>query len=103
MLKGQIGFTGFVMSDFGALHDTLKGLAAGDDMETGTTTVYDGALLAAVQSGQASLALVNDAVLRILTTCSASASSTPTTHRRRSRWQRTARWRARSSARRSRC
>jgi beta-glucosidase len=67
VLKGQIGFTGFVMSDFGALHDTLTGLAAGDDMETGTTTVYDGALLAAVQSGQASLALVNDAVLRILT------------------------------------
>ena len=68
VLKGQIGFTGFVMSDFGALHDTLKGLAGGDDMETGTTTIYDGALLAAVQSGQASLALVNDAVLRILTT-----------------------------------
>jgi beta-glucosidase len=67
VLKGQIGFTGFVMSDFGALHDTLKGLAAGDDLETGTTTVYDGALLAAVQSGQASLALVDDAVLRILT------------------------------------
>ncbi len=68
VLKGQIGFTGFVMSDFGALHDTLKGLAAGDDLETGTTTIYDGALLAAVQSGQASLALVDDAVLRILTT-----------------------------------
>ena len=67
VLKGQIGFTGFVMSDFGALHDMLTGLAAGDDMETGTTTIYDGALLAAVQSGQASLALVNDAVLRILT------------------------------------
>jgi beta-glucosidase len=68
VLKGHLRFTGFVMSDFGALHDTLKGLAAGDDMETGTVTVYDGALLAAVQSGQASLALVDDAVLRILTT-----------------------------------
>src|SRR6266851_4420329 len=68
VLKGQIGFSGFVMSDFGALHDTLTGLSGGDDMETGTTTVYDGALLAAVQSGQASLALVDDAVLRILTT-----------------------------------
>ena len=67
VLKGQLHFTGFVMSDFGALHDTLKGLTAGDDLETGTTTVYDGALLAAVQSGQASLALVNDACLRILT------------------------------------
>ena len=68
VLKGQLDFSGFVMSDFGALHDTLKGLAAGDDLETGTTTIYDGALLAAVQSGQASLALVDDAVLRILTT-----------------------------------
>jgi beta-glucosidase len=68
VLKGQLHFTGFVMSDFGALHDTLKGLTAGDDLETGTTTVYDGALLAAVQSGQASLALVDDACLRILTT-----------------------------------
>jgi beta-glucosidase len=68
VLKGQIGFSGFVMSDFGALHDTLPGLSGGDDMETGSTTVYDGALLAAVQSGQASLALVGDAVLRILTT-----------------------------------
>lgn len=68
VLKGQLGFTGFVMSDFGALHETLKGLAAGDDLETGTTTIYDGALLAAVQSGQASLALVDDAVRRILTT-----------------------------------
>ena len=68
VLKGQIGFSGFVMSDFGALHDMLPGLSGGDDMETGTTTVYDGALLAAVQSGQASLALVDDAVLRILTT-----------------------------------
>jgi beta-glucosidase len=67
-LKGRIGFTGFVMSDFGAVHDTLTGLTGGDDMETGTSSVYDGALLAAVQSGQASLALVDDAVFRILVT-----------------------------------
>ena len=80
VLKGRIGFSGFVMSDFGALHDTLPGLTAGDDLETGTTTVYDGALLAAVQSGQASLALVDDAVFRILThNVPASASSTRTT------------------------
>jgi Beta-glucosidase-related glycosidases len=103
VLKGQIGFSGFVMSDFGALHDTLPGLSGGDDMETGTTTVYDGALLAAVQSGQASLALVDDAVLRILTTMFRigvfDTDYTPPP----SRWQRTARWRGRSSARPSRC
>ena len=68
VLKGRIGFTGFVMTDFGAIHDTLAGLRAGTDMETGTTTFYDGALLAAVQSGQASLSDVNEACLRILRT-----------------------------------
>ncbi|MDX6228554.1 MAG: beta-glucosidase [Frankiales bacterium] len=68
VLKGRIGFTGFVLTDFGAIHDTLKGLAAGTDMETGTTTVYDGALLAAVQNGTAPISQVNESVLRILTT-----------------------------------
>jgi beta-glucosidase len=68
LLKGQLKFTGFVLTDFGALHATLKGLQAGTDMETGTASFYDGALLAAVQSGQASLAQVDQAVLRILTT-----------------------------------
>lgn len=68
LLKGRLGFTGFVLTDFGALHDTLKGLAAGTDMETGTSTFYDGALLAAVRSGAAPLAQVDEAVLRILTT-----------------------------------
>jgi beta-glucosidase len=68
LLKGRLGFTGFVMTDFGALHDTLAGLDAGTDMETGTSTFYDGALLAAVQAGQAPIAQVDQAVLRILTT-----------------------------------
>ncbi|MDX6223336.1 MAG: beta-glucosidase, partial [Frankiales bacterium] len=68
VLKGKIGFTGFVLTDFGAIHDTLKALSGGTDMETGTTTVYDGALLAALQNGTAPLAQVNDSVLRILTT-----------------------------------
>jgi beta-glucosidase len=68
VLKGRIGFTGFVLTDFGAIHDTLAALGGGTDLETGTTTVYDGALLAAVQNGQASLADVNEACLRILRT-----------------------------------
>jgi beta-glucosidase len=68
LLKGRIGFTGFVLTDFGALHDTLAGLKAGTDMETGTTTVYDGALLAAVRAGQASQTQVDEACLRILRT-----------------------------------
>jgi beta-glucosidase len=68
LLKGQLHFTGFVMTDFGALHDTLSGLTSGTDMETGTATFYDGALLAALRSGKASLQSVNESVLRILTT-----------------------------------
>jgi beta-glucosidase len=68
LLKGHLQFTGFVLTDFGALHDTVKGLQAGTDMETGTKTVYDGALLAAVENGQASEAQVDEACLRILTT-----------------------------------
>ncbi|SOD74577.1 beta-glucosidase [Jatrophihabitans sp. GAS493] len=68
LLKGQLKFTGFVLTDFGALHDTLKGLQGGTDMETGTLTVYDGALLAAVSNGTASEAQVDQSVLRILTT-----------------------------------
>ena len=68
LLKGQLKFTGFVLTDFGALHATLQGLQGGTDMETGTATFYDGALLAAAQSGQASIAQIDEAVLRILTT-----------------------------------
>ena len=45
LLKQQLGFNGFVITDFGAIHDTVPALQAGTDMETGTTTIYDGALL----------------------------------------------------------
>ena len=68
VLKGRIGFTGFVITDFGAIHNTLKALSGGTDMETGTTTIYDGALLAALQNHTASLAQANASVMRILTT-----------------------------------
>jgi beta-glucosidase len=68
VLKGRIGFTGFVLTDFGAIHDTLAALHGGTDMETGTVTVYDGALLAAAQSGQAPISQINEACLRILRT-----------------------------------
>ena len=97
LLKGRLGFTGFVLTDFGALHDTLKGLQAGTDMETGTATFYDGALLDALQSGQASVAQVEQAVLRILTTMFRIGIFA------RSRWPHTTRWPAASRAGRSRC
>ncbi|MBV8998849.1 MAG: glycoside hydrolase family 3 C-terminal domain-containing protein [Solirubrobacterales bacterium] len=68
LLKQTLGFTGFVLTDFGAIHDTLGAIFGGTDMETGTTNVYDGALLAAVENGQVPTSLIDDACYRILYT-----------------------------------
>ncbi len=57
-----------MITDFGAIHDTLPALQAGTDMETGTTNIFDGALLADVTNGTAPEALVNQACMRILRT-----------------------------------
>src|SRR4051794_9415945 len=51
ILRKQLGFTGFVITDFGAIHSTVPSVKAGTDMETGTAAFYDGALLAAVNDG----------------------------------------------------
>ncbi len=68
LLETQLKFTGFVLTDFGALHDTIPGLRAGTDMETGTDSVYGPALLNAVTSGQVPESLLDAACLRILST-----------------------------------
>jgi beta-glucosidase len=78
ILKGQLGFKGFVMSDYGANLTTVESANAGLDMDQpgvgSGETGYDpsvgskwaGLLLQAVQSGQVSEATLNDKVLRIL-------------------------------------
>jgi beta-glucosidase len=69
VLKRQLGFKGFVLSDFGAVHDTIASLNNGLDMETGVRAFYTPeTIAAAVRSGQVSLATVNEHVLRILRT-----------------------------------
>jgi beta-glucosidase len=69
VLKRQLGFRGFVLSDFGAVHDTLASLKAGLDMETGLRLWYTPTTIAnAVTSGQVSQAAVDEHVLRILRT-----------------------------------
>lgn len=68
VLRDELGFKGFVVTDFGAIHSTAESLAAGTDMETGTAAFYDGVLLAAVESGEIPEALVDRSVLRILRT-----------------------------------
>ena len=66
VLRERLGFDGFVITDFGALHSTEPSIRAGTDMETGTAAFYDGPLLAAVQAGTIPEALVDRSVLRIL-------------------------------------
>jgi beta-glucosidase len=78
ILKDQLGFDGFVMSDYGANLTTVESANAGLDMdqpgvgsgESGyqpsTNSKWGGLLLQAVQSGQVSQATLDDHVLRIL-------------------------------------
>ena len=66
ILRTQLGFDGFVITDFGASHSTVGSINAGLNLEAGFTTFYDGALLAAVQAGQVSVSLVNQRVQEIL-------------------------------------
>ncbi|HWE12146.1 MAG TPA: glycoside hydrolase family 3 C-terminal domain-containing protein [Solirubrobacteraceae bacterium] len=68
ILDHQFGFTGFVMSDWGATHSTVASAKAGLDMEMNVTpgTYYGSALQAAVQDGQVPMSTLNDMVLRIV-------------------------------------
>ena len=68
ILREQLGFTGFVLTDFGASHSTEGSIEAGLDMETGIDAFYGSALLAAVQEGRVAESLVDESVLRILRT-----------------------------------
>jgi beta-glucosidase len=73
VLDGQFGFSGFVMSDWGANHSTVASANAGMDMEmpggvSNNPEYYGPALQTAVQSGQVSMATLNDMVRRIVYT-----------------------------------
>jgi beta-glucosidase len=75
ILKQQLGFQGWVMSDYGATHSTVPAILGGLDQEMpGNTTpevgpgdcFFCGPLLDAVRSGQVPVSRIDDAVLRIL-------------------------------------
>ncbi len=68
MLDGQFGFTGFVVSDWGATHSTVASALNGLDIEMNVTpgTYFGPALETAVQDGQVPMSTLNDMVLRIL-------------------------------------
>ena len=67
VLRRQLGFDGFVLTDFGASYPhTVDTVEDGMDLETGAIVAYGQALLAAVRAGQVSETLINQRVSNIL-------------------------------------
>lgn len=65
ILKKEWGFDGFVTSDFGAVHSTVASAAAGLDLEMPTGKFFnDDDLKSAVQSGQVSISVIDDKLVR---------------------------------------
>ncbi|KAH8732225.1 avenacinase [Phaeosphaeriaceae sp. PMI808] len=75
LLKEELGFQGYVMSDWMATHSGVPSIEAGLDMNmpggisfiTGTPSYFGGNVSIAVNNGTLSLKRVNDMVLRIMT------------------------------------
>ena len=67
VLRGEWGFEGYVMSDWGAVSDRVAGVAAGLDLEMPSSGGFnDRKIVEAVRSGKLDEALVDQAVERIL-------------------------------------
>jgi beta-glucosidase len=66
VLKKQLGFAGFVISDYGATQSTVPSALAGLDQEQPSPTFYGQKLKDAVQSGQVPLSVLEDKDRRIL-------------------------------------
>ena len=68
LLKTQLAFPGWVMSDWGGTHSTAASARAGLDQEMPGDRYYGKALESAVTDGQVSMATLDDHVRRILVT-----------------------------------
>lgn len=67
VLKGEWGFDGVVVSDWGAAKDTVNCVTGGLDLEMpGPARAYGDALKQAVEAGTVAEAVIDDHVLRIL-------------------------------------
>jgi len=66
VLKNTFGFKGWVLSDWGATHSTVKAALNGLDQEMPGSTYFGEALKKAIQAGQVPEARLNDMVRRIL-------------------------------------
>jgi beta-glucosidase len=68
VLKKELGFKGFVISDWGGTHSTAKAALAGLDIEMPGYSFFDEPLKKAVESDEVPPARLNDMVHRILRT-----------------------------------
>lgn len=67
ILKGEWGFQGFTVSDWGALHETVRAANSGQDLEMpGPGAYFTGPLLQAVKDGEVPPEVLDDMVRRIL-------------------------------------
>lgn len=66
VLKNDIGFQGFVISDWGATHSTVKAALAGLDLEMPGNTYFGAPLAQAIAEGSVPMARLDDMVHRIL-------------------------------------
>ena len=67
LLRGEWGFKGYVMSDWGAVSDRVKGVAAGLDLEMPSSGgTNDRRIVEAVRSGALEESCVDESVRRIL-------------------------------------
>lgn len=67
-LRTELGFQGWVMTDWGAAHSTVASIKAGLDQEMPSGRYYGQALKTAVENGQVSMAALDEHVRRILVT-----------------------------------
>jgi len=67
ILRGEWGFDGYVMSDWGAVSDRIRGIEAGLDLEMpGSNGVNDARIVKAVKEGRLEEKIVDQAAERIL-------------------------------------
>ncbi|MGH9415098.1 MAG: beta-glucosidase family protein [Terriglobales bacterium] len=66
VLKDSIGFKGFVLSDWGATHSTVKAALAGLDIEMPGDSHFGAPLQQAVAAGEVPMGRIDDMVHRIL-------------------------------------
>ena len=64
VLKKQWGFKGFVVSDFGATHSTVRSAMAGLDLEMPNGRYFSSRMETAIQDGKVPISVVNDKLVR---------------------------------------